>query len=54
MCSSRLSRIPGFRYVEVRERRTASDYAQFMQPLLTQHYPEAQGTVAKFTDYTIS
>jgi DDE superfamily endonuclease len=32
----------GFRYVEVRERRTASDYAQFMQTLLTRHYPEAQ------------
>jgi hypothetical protein len=31
----------GFRYVEVRERRTASDYAQFMQTLLTQHSPEA-------------
>jgi hypothetical protein len=32
----------GFRYVEVRERRTASDYAQFMQTLLTRHYPEAK------------
>jgi len=32
----------GFRYVEVRERRTASDYAQFMQTLLTQYYPEAK------------
>jgi hypothetical protein len=32
----------GFRYVEGRERRTASDYAQFMQTLLTRHYPEAQ------------
>jgi len=32
----------GFRYVEVSERRTASDYAQFMQTLLTRHYPEAK------------
>jgi hypothetical protein len=32
----------GFRYVEVRERRTASDDAEFMQTLLTRHYPEAQ------------
>lgn len=32
----------GFRYVEVRERRTASDYADFMQTLLTRHYPEAK------------
>jgi DDE superfamily endonuclease len=32
----------GFRYVEVRERRTASDYAAFMQRLLTQHYPEVE------------
>lgn len=32
----------GFRYVEVRERRTASDYAQFMQTLLTCYYPEAK------------
>jgi DDE superfamily endonuclease len=31
----------GFRYVEVRERRTAVDYAAFMQTLLTQHYPKA-------------
>lgn len=31
----------GFRYVEVRERRTASDYAHFMQTLLTRHYPDA-------------
>jgi hypothetical protein len=30
----------GFRYVEVRERRTAQDYAEFMQTLLTGHYPE--------------
>ena len=33
----------GFRYVEVRERRTASDYAQFMQTLLTQ--PLSRGAV---------
>ena len=32
----------GFRYVEVRERRTASDYAQFMRTVLTRHYPDAQ------------
>jgi len=32
----------GFRYVEVRERRTASDYAEFMQTLRTQHYPDAK------------
>jgi len=32
----------GFRYVEVRERRTASDYAHFMQTLLSRHYPEAK------------
>jgi len=31
----------GFRYVEVRERRTARDYAEFMQTLRTQH-PEAK------------
>jgi hypothetical protein len=31
----------GFRYVEVRERRTAVDYADFMQTLLTRHYPQA-------------
>jgi hypothetical protein len=29
----------GFRSVEVRERRTASDYAAFMQTLLARHYP---------------
>lgn len=28
----------GFRYVEVRERRTAVDYAQFMQNLIEKHY----------------
>lgn len=31
----------GFRYVEVRERRTASDYAQFLQTLLARSYPKA-------------
>jgi hypothetical protein len=30
----------GFRYVEVRERRTARDYADFMQTLLACHYAE--------------
>ena len=30
----------GFRYVEVRARRTAVDYAQFMQNLLTKHYAQ--------------
>jgi hypothetical protein len=29
----------GFRYVEVRDRRTAEDYAAFMQTLLARHYP---------------
>ena len=32
----------GFRYVEVRERRTAQDYAEFMQTLLARHYPEVE------------
>lgn len=32
----------GFRYVEVRERRTAVDYADFMQTLLARHYPQAE------------
>jgi hypothetical protein len=32
----------GFRYVEVRERRTAVDYAAFMQTLLGRHYPKAR------------
>jgi hypothetical protein len=32
----------GVRYVEVRERRTAQDYAAFMHTLLTRHYPEAE------------
>jgi hypothetical protein len=30
----------GFRYVEVRERRTAQDYTAFMQALLTRYYPK--------------
>lgn len=29
----------GFRYVQVRARRTAVDYAQFMQDLVKRHYP---------------
>jgi DDE superfamily endonuclease len=29
----------GFRYVQVRERRTAVDYAQFMQALIRSYYP---------------
>jgi hypothetical protein len=32
----------GFRYVEVRERRTAADYADFMQTLLSRHYPQVE------------
>jgi len=32
----------GFRYAEVRERRTAEDYAAFMQTLLARHYPRAR------------
>jgi DDE superfamily endonuclease len=32
----------GVRYVEVRERRTAVDYADFLQTLLARHYPEAE------------
>ncbi len=32
----------GFRYVEVRDRRTAVDYAEFMQTLLARHYPQAK------------
>jgi uncharacterized protein YggL (DUF469 family) len=32
----------GQRYVEVRERRTKRDYAEFMQQLSSQHYPHAQ------------
>ena len=31
----------GFRSVEVRERRTAKDYAEFMQTLLARHYSHA-------------
>jgi hypothetical protein len=31
----------GFRYVEVRERRTAQDYTAFMQTLLARYYPQA-------------
>lgn len=30
----------GFRYVQVRARRTAVDYAQFMQDLVKRHYPD--------------
>lgn len=30
----------GFRYVEVRDRRTAVDYAQFMKNLIDLHYPQ--------------
>lgn len=33
----------GFRYVEVRDRRTAVDYAQFMQTLLEKCYPDVDG-----------
>ncbi len=32
----------GSRYVEVRDRRTAVDYADFMQTLLARHYPQAE------------
>jgi hypothetical protein len=32
----------GSRYVEVRDRRTAVDYAAFMQTLLARHYPQAE------------
>jgi hypothetical protein len=32
----------GFRYVEVRDRRTAVDYAQFMQTLVERHYPDVE------------
>ena len=32
----------GFRYVQVRERRTAVDYAQFMQDLVKLHYPSVE------------
>lgn len=32
----------GFRYVEVHERRTAVDYAHFMQHLVAQHYSQVE------------
>jgi len=32
----------GLRYVEVRERRTASDYAEFMKTLLAYDYPQVE------------
>jgi hypothetical protein len=32
----------GFRYVEVRERRTAMDYAEFMKTLSRKHYPQVR------------
>lgn len=32
----------GFRYAEIRDRRTAADYAQFMQNLISLHYPGAR------------
>jgi hypothetical protein len=32
----------GFRYVEVRQRRTAVDYAQFMHHLVRKHYPQVE------------
>jgi len=32
----------GRRYVEVRARRTAVDYAEFMQNLIDKHYPQAE------------
>jgi hypothetical protein len=32
----------GFRYVEVRERRTASDYAEFMKTLVARHYSQVE------------
>jgi len=32
----------GFRYVEVRQRRTAIDYAQFMQNLVQKHYQHVE------------
>jgi phenylalanine-4-hydroxylase len=31
----------GFRYVEVRARRSAMDYAEFMKTLSARHYPQA-------------
>lgn len=35
----------GFRYVEVRARRTAADYAEFMQNLVAKHYSHVQQIV---------
>ena len=32
----------GFRYIEVRARRTAVDYAEFMKTLSELHYPHAK------------
>ena len=32
----------GFRSVEVRQQRTAVDYAQFMKNLITKHYPQIE------------
>ena len=32
----------GLRYVEVRQQRTAVDYAQFMQHLIEKHYPAVE------------
>lgn len=32
----------GFRYVEVRPRRTAADYAEFLQNLIDQHYSNVE------------
>jgi len=32
----------GLRYVEVRQQRTAVDYAQFMQNLIEKHYPAVE------------
>lgn len=32
----------GFRYVEVRQRRTAVDYAEFMHTLVQKHYPHVE------------
>lgn len=32
----------GQRYVEVRQQRTKRDYAEFMQTLLVDHYPDAE------------
>ena len=32
----------GFRYVQVRQRRTAVDYAEFMQNLIEKHYSHVE------------